>query len=295
MLFKKTLCIFLACLLAFIFCSCNHPNNINVPNHRLQWWLEEINWDSDRMIYDGEGITVAIIDSGVDKNHPDIKENIIDEYRVSQLNSIDEKSYLGHGTAVAGVISAKPNADDGVLGIAPGVGIISIDVSDDENGLVEKDAFIEGLKYAIEKEVQIINISMGFTEYDEIMESTIKEAIEKNIIVVAAAGNNTNEYILYPAAFEGVFCVGYYNKSKKQYFPNISNSKVIYMPGEYIVTSFSGEKQYISAEGSSVSTPILTGIIALILQKNPNISTEEIYLLLKNNEINVVNLLNIIE
>ena len=76
MIIKKIICTFLACLLPFMFCSCNSSTRITVPNHRLQWWLEEIGWDKNRTDVSGKNIKIAVIDSGVDVNHNDIKDSI---------------------------------------------------------------------------------------------------------------------------------------------------------------------------------------------------------------------------
>ncbi len=214
------------------------------------------------------------------------------EFRIPQLPTNADNSYMSHGTAVAGIIVAEPSTESGVLGIATAAKIISIDVTDDANGFVTKEALIQGIRYAVQKKVRIINISIGFSEDDSGIKDAIDEAIMKGIIVVASAGNSTSDKILYPAAYDGVLCVGSYDRRKNVMYPHDSNKKAIYLPGRiYIVTTSSDGLLYESVDGTSISTPMLSGIIALMLQKNPKLTTEEIINLFNAKSIDVINLL----
>lgn len=288
----KCLSIVMALLLLALLPSCNDLKSdyICTPTHRVQWWLEDINWNK-RLEYDGEGIVIGVIDSGIDEEHPDLKGKVIEEFRIPQLPTNADNSYMSHGTAVAGIIVAEPSTESGVLGIATAAKIISIDVTDDANGFVTKEALIQGIRYAVQKKVRIINISIGFSEDDSGIKDAIDEAIMKGIIVVASAGNSTSDKILYPAAYDGVLCVGSYDRRKNVMYPHDSNKKAIYLPGEYIVTTSSDGLLYESVDGTSISTPMLSGIIALMLQKNPKLTTEEIIDLFNAKSIDVINLL----
>lgn len=281
---KKRIMAILLCLVLLLMVSgCDPFKLVEVPEHRVQWWLDEINWDITRFNYNGEGIRVAIIDSGVNCNHPDLKNKNIKEYRVPSLTSKQDAELKKHGTAVAGIIVAEPSNENGVLGIAPGVELISVDVTDDPNGIVNMDALVQGINYSIEQNVRIINISLGFSDYNRELEEAVNRALENDIIVVASAGNNMNDSVLYPAKFDGVFCVGAYDKEKNIISPKVGGDRVIYLPGEYIVTTGSDEESYISAEGTSIATPILSAVIALVLQKNPNYTGKEIEEILRCN------------
>lgn len=273
---KKIACTFLACLLTFVFCSCNSSKIVTTPNHRLQWWLEEIGWDDNRTDISGKNIRIAVIDSGVDMKHRDIKDSIEKNIKVSQLDSsfIDDNS---HGTGVIAVICGSCKNENGILGIAPDSKIISIDVTDSSDGTVEEENLIEGITAAINENVQIINISMGIKNNSKELYNVIKKAYTAGIIIIAAAGNYMESDILYPAAYPEVICVGSKNKSDEIMSPkSVSEKNIIYLPGEYI-SSATTNNGYKSFSGTSISTPILTGIISLMLENNPDITQKDIY------------------
>ncbi len=259
-------------ILVFIVTSCQrYPEN----NHRLQWWLTDIGWDEGNRIrsINGEGVVIAVIDTGIDATHPDLEGRIIEEYRV---DGIGYAVNYEHGTAVAGIICAKPSNKEGVLGVATGAKIISIDISDEETTDVKK--LIEGIEYAVSKNVDIINISAGIAEDNPELKAAIDRAYEEGIIIVAASGNDINGEILYPAQYEHVLSVNSYAPDGQRPFG--SDAKSVYLPGGDIVTTHSSiyvPRKYISYTGTSVSSPILTGVIALVLQQTPNITNEDIY------------------
>ncbi len=270
MRFKKILLILFVLIL--ILTSCQKPPE---GNHRLQWWLTDIGWDEgDRVpAINGEGVVIAVIDSGIDATHPDLEGRIIEEHRV---DGIGYAVNYEHGTAVAGIICAKPSNKEGVLGVATGAKIISIDISDEPTTDAEK--LIEGIEYAVSKDVDIINISEGIAEENPELKAAIDRAYEEGIIIVAASGNDISGEILYPAKYEHVLSVNSYAPDGQRPFG--SDGKSVYLPGGDIVTTHSSvyvPRKYISYTGTSVSSPILTGVIALVLQQAPNVTREDIY------------------
>lgn len=216
-------------------------------------------------------ITVAIIDTSIDNTHPDIVGSIIDNKYI--VNCEDSK----HGTAVAGIISAYPSNDDGVLGIAPKTKIIAVVVTEDSKSITVEN-MISGINYAIDQGVDIINISSGFYNYDEKLYETIKKAYDAGIIIVASAGNGSNGSVMYPAKFSEVIAVASYNKNHEKM--GLYDSDVVYLPGDNIVTTFpeiDSSDMYSSVSGTSFSTPIMSGIIALLKGTNKEIGNKEVY------------------
>ena len=259
-------------ILLFIVTSCQKPPE---SNHRLQWWLTDIGWDEgDRVAsIDGAGVTIAVIDSGIDATHPDLQGRIIEEHRV---DGVGYAVNYEHGTAAAGIICAKPSNKEGVLGVATGAKIISIDISDEPTTDVKK--LIEGIEYAVSKDVDIINISEGIAEDNPELKAAIDRAYEEGIIIVAASGNDISGEILYPTKYEHVLSVNSYTPDGLRPFGE--DFKSIYLPGGDIVTTHSSvyvPRKYISYTGTSVAAAILTGVIALVLQQAPNVTNQDVY------------------
>lgn len=244
-------------------------------NHRLEWWLSYIDWDTDRLDYNGKGIKIAVLDTGVRSSHPDINHCIKKELEVPNVNK-EEHQNFAHGTGVVGVISGKPSTKNGILGIATDAEIISINITNEDS--VEVENLINGIQIAIDNNVDIINISVGVKIDSTELHQNIQRAYEKGIIIVASAGNYMNNDVLYPAKYKEVLCVGALSKKGQIISPKgkVSNS-IIYLPGENIVTASTTSTGYVGANGTSFAAPILTGIIAVMKEANPLASNKDIY------------------
>ena len=147
-------------------------NNNNSSEHRLQWWLSAINWESDKRIYSGQNIKIAIIDSKIDASHSDLGTNIT----TIPILSEDKHSNNYHGTGIAGIICGFPSNENGVLGIAPDVEIVSFPVVD-ENGEIDIDDIVLAIKKSIDMDVDIINISCGLSQSNKNLEKIIGKAV----------------------------------------------------------------------------------------------------------------------
>lgn len=249
-------------------------NKDTIPKHRIQRWLKNIQWDQERQLYSGKNIKIAVIDTGVDTDVDELENKITKTVSVATEDSKEDDNE--HGTAISTIIAGNPKNDKGVLGVAPGASIVSIDVTNNSDGTVALDNLIKGINLAIEEKVDIINISIGISETSKELENTINNAFKKGIIVVAACGNYMDGDILYPAKYPNVISVGSINKKGDIQSPkNYTESSVIYLPGENVVTAI-GKQRYSGAYGTSFSTAICTGIIALVLEKRSDISGEDV-------------------
>ena len=243
--------------------------------HRRQSWLSNINWDEKRLDYTGKNIRIAIIDSGIDTEIRELSGKVeIEKSIVAKSKHNDKK----HGTAVASIIAGESDSEKQVEGIAPDVSVISIDVTNQKDGIVDVDDLAKGINEAIDGNVDIINISVGCTKDNENLKSSVKKAIDNNIIIVASAGNYTKNNILYPSKYEGVLSVGSLNKKGEILYPKeLIDKKVLYFPGEKIVAAI-GDNKYSGCEGTSFSNAICTGLVALLLEKKNDKNAVKKYL-----------------
>lgn len=271
-LFKSLGIILLIFAIVINISACS--NNDSNRSHRLQWWLKAINWDIQNRNDDlsGKDIHIAVIDTAIDESHPDLAGKIIEQHIVEGVSG---KQQFEHGTAVAGIICASPYSKDGVLGIAVDAKILSIVISNNTEAQV--DSLVKGIEYAITKKVNIINISAGIIENDSKLQSVIDDAYDAGIIIVAASGNSLYGTEVYPAKYDNVISVNSVDSNGKKLYGGYSKS--VFLPGGNIVTTYSSRhepKKYVSYSGTSMSAPILTGIISLILEQNPNLSNKDI-------------------
>jgi len=238
-------------------------------NTEILWNLRIIGADAqDVPSQVQEKVKVAIIDSGVDYlDNIDVKEsiNLIPDTEVSPLF----EDYTGHGTAIASILAASyDNVYSSVKGINPNIELYSARVLD-ENNQAPLSRVLDGIYWAIEKGVDIISISFGSVEYSEALKTAIDAAVERDILVIASAGNNgEGGPVEYPAAFENVVAVGAVD-SQGNISKMTSTGKEldVFAPGVAIrATGFAGEDVIVS--GTSMAVPHVVGVSSLIWQKD---------------------------
>lgn len=269
----KKIFVYMLLLIAVVIVSIqvsNYNKNL-IPEHRLQWWRDYIDCDKYQAKLTGKGITIAILDTGVDFTHKDL--NKCKHEQLSVFKKITNEN-VEHGTVVAGILASYPYDSKGALGIVPEAKIVSIDVANSEK--IQINNLIKGIKMAIDKRVDIINISLGLHKNSKELYKWIKKAYDKQIVIVASAGNYMKNDVLYPAKYDEVIAVGSYDKKGNIMSPKGKVDNVIFMPGDSIVSTVPDNK-YVGAVGNSFSTAIMTGIIAQIKEKYPNINNNQIY------------------
>ncbi len=293
-----------------------------------QWYLERIEakkaWD---ITTGSEDIVVALLDSGIDIDHPDLKENIwvnlkeipndkIDNDNNGYIDDINGWNFvennpdprpktnnytlggIHHGTVVAGLIAAIGNNNQGIIGLAPKVKIMPIKVLNDK-GEGDLESVIQGIYYAIKNKANIINLSFVGPVKSELLYQAIKEAWQANILIVAAAGNNSKNEgddldlsPLYPICLEketdenmilGVTATD--QADKKAIFANYGKKCIdLSAPGTRIFSTLfyspikSEFKDYYGGywSGTSLAAPLVSATSALIKSLNPLLSNREI-------------------
>ena len=234
----------------------------------------------------GAGVKIAVIDSGCDINHESLKNNIIgvrnftDEDKKNPNIVIDR---VGHGTHVTGIICANGN---NMTGVAPNAKIYVLKAIN-RTGTGKLSWVINAIRYAIEKRVDIISMSLGLSENSPKLENIIKEAINNNIAIVCAAGNegdgnhNSFEYS-YPAAYTDVISVGAVDKKGvPAKFSNSNTAIDLVAPGVDIISTYPNN-QFAALSGTSMATPYVSGSLALLKNWSKNefkrdLTQEELY------------------
>ncbi|MCM3570239.1 S8 family peptidase [Neobacillus mesonae] len=218
----------------------------------------------------GKGMTVAILDTGCDLTHPDLKDQIIGGRNFTKDDNGNPevyRDYNGHGTHVAGTIAAIQN-NRGVVGVAPEANLLIIKVLD-KNGSGQYEWIINGIHYAIEQKADIISMSLGGPVDVPELHEAIQKAVQNNILVVCAAGNegdgddSTDEFA-YPGSYNEVISVGAIDLQRNpSRFSNSNNEVDVVAPGEKILSTYLNGK-YASLSGTSMATPHVSGALALI-------------------------------
>jgi major intracellular serine protease len=222
----------------------------------------------------GDGIVIAVLDTGIDVDHPDLKPNIIGGRNFTAEgwghDQFDDKN--GHGTHVAGTISANGK----IKGVAPESKILALKVLD-RHGSGNYYSIIEGIRYATNwkgangERVRIISMSLGGTYNDPQMEKAILDACSKGIIVVVASGNegDGNPETLersYPALYNECVTVGACDENKKiAYFSNEHLQVDVTGAGVDVLSTYP-KSTYARLSGTSMATPHISGILALLIK-----------------------------
>ncbi|EIT86357.1 intracellular serine protease [Fictibacillus macauensis ZFHKF-1] len=230
-------------------------------------------WQEDAK---GTDIVVAVLDTGCDGTHPNLKDRIIGGRSFIGGDPSDYSDAHYHGTHVAGTIAASFSAK-GVTGVAPEAKLLILRVLD-EQGSGSYEGINEAIRYAISwrgdkgERVRVISMSLGGPEDDPNMHEAIKTAVEEGIVVVCAAGNegDSNEKSdeqSYPGYYKEVVQVGAIDEQKKlASFSNTNDEIDVVAPGVNIISTFPGGK-YAKLSGTSMATPHVSGAIALLIQK----------------------------
>lgn len=252
------------------------------PKKSSMYHLPLLNIDKALKLAGNHPVTVAVIDTGIDKSHPELKSQILPPFNAA--NPAAGQVLDLHGTHVAGIIGAKMNNGIGGHGVSPNAKILPIDVFNGDWGASDY-VIAEGIMHAINKGADVINMSLGGYFDSSILEEAVKKAIDAGITVVAAAGNEATDDYSVPASYDGVISVGSVDQHKKlaldsNYGPSVN----LVAPGvDVYSTIFDPLKgsSFMSASGTSMASPVVAGVVALIKSKYPHLKPYEVQALLE--------------
>ena len=278
----------------YLYYTNESPNDPYYTQQKL-WGLTKVNMATAWDLSKGAGSVVAVIDTGVDRTHEDLASNIWQNVHEIPFNQIDDDNngfiddtagwdfankdnnpddVHSHGTHVAGTVAAISNNQLGIVGVAPQAKILPLKALGDTGSGSAFD-IAKAIRYAADSGADVINMSLGGQGTSYTLASAIDYAVQRNVVVVVAAGNdNINSQYQYPANANGVISVGAlqnYNGLDKSYFSNYGPDVDIFAPGSNIY-SLAPNNGYSSKSGTSMAAPHIAGLAALIRSVQPGLS-----------------------
>ncbi|WP_420846453.1 S8 family serine peptidase [Micromonospora terminaliae] len=241
-----------------------------------QWHLGYLKVGEAHRISRGEGVVVAVADTGVDP-HQDLRENLLaGTTTISGTPGDGRKDLNSHGTSMAGLIAAHGRSDGtGALGIAPQAKILPIQSSGANNAGTADDLAL-GIDFAIAHGAGVICVSSVGGASPELIRA-VKAAVSANVVVVAAAGNAPKDsYVGYPAREQGVIGVGGINRLGDHASVSVVGPDVDIVAPAVDIYSTSYRGKYSKGTGTSSATAIVAGAAALIRSKYPNLPAQEV-------------------
>ncbi|MFD8593912.1 S8 family serine peptidase [Kitasatospora sp. NPDC059646] len=243
-----------------------------------QWANQYFDLEKVWQVTKGDGVTVAVIDTGVDASHPDLTGSVLRGFDPGGQGR-DAKPTEEHGTGMASLIAGHGHGTDtGMVGLAPGVKILPIYRGTATNG----DAIPDGIKWAVDHGAKVINISqVSSGDGRDDLPDAVAYAIKHGVLVVAGSGNDGGE-VRSPANIPGVLAVGAVDKNE-QIWPksNYGPEVMLTAPGSDIVMAGvaglgSCNKQYCLADGTSIATAYVSAAAALVYAKFPNLTPGQV-------------------
>lgn len=271
----------------------------SVPAHAAgvrdqQWHLDTMGAEKIWQLSTGKGVTIAVIDSGVEDTHPDLQGQIIDGKDLAPGAGGDEHTDVeGHGTSMAGVIAGtgKANGGAGAFGLAPGVKILPVRLpAPDQNGsAADSDAQFnklapEAIRFAADSGAKVINISQGAKSGSPELTNAVKYALDKGALVFASVGNTGDKgnAVEYPGATPGVVGVGAVDQKLTRIPMSQFGLQVdIVAPGKDIVAACD-KGGVCKSSGTSDATALASAAAALIWSKHPDWTNNQVLKVMLN-------------
>jgi type VII secretion-associated serine protease mycosin len=244
----------------------------------------------------GAGITVAVVDSGVDAGHPQLSGRVDAGRDFLYGSGTANNDCVGHGTAVAGIIAARPAGGIGFVGLAPGARILPVRVSEQPTldtgqgrGSVDPGGFAAAIRYAVDSGARVMNLSVYLSADDPRIRDAVRYARARDVVVVAAAGNlhsaagnlssaaDQPDPVLYPAGYDGVIGVGAVDNAgvrwaRSQVGPDVD----LVAPGVSVTVPANRSHDYWTAEGTSFAAPHVAAAAALVRSRWPRMTADEV-------------------
>ena len=254
-------------------------------NSSPAWWLDDYGFNS--ITEDGTGVVIAVIDTGIDVTHPDLAGTVIDGVDFSGVGNPSGTAPVGesafHGSMVASLIAGQGRVTGGVQGVAPGAKLLSVSIGLGVKGADTDAQIAKGVIWAVDHGAQVINLSLSRNSrtWPKSWDDAFVYAADHDVIVVAASGNRSDgsNRPSAPATMPGVISVGGVdaNRLASETASTEGLGIVVVAPAEGLLGSYPGG-EIRGWSGSSAAAPIVSGLIALMLEKDPDASASDITL-----------------
>lgn len=233
---------------------------------RRDWGHTTLDIETAQKLATGKGVLVAVLDTGVDVDHPDLKGSVTEskDFTNSRSGSAD---VAGHGSHVAGIIGARRN-DVGVVGVAPDCQLLNLKCLGD-SGSGTDVGIADAIDYAVSKKAKVINGSLGSSQPSQRIIDAVNRALKAGVICIFAAGNSGpgEGTVGWPGAMPGVICVAATDKGDVvARFSSRGRQVLIAAPGVMIDSTYPGNR-YALLSGTSMATPYVAGIAALYVER----------------------------
>lgn len=260
------------------------------PNIELYALEEQYLWGMDRVFGDesfvfstwdistGEGVKVAILDTGIDESHPDLAGRVAGGEDFTGIGPYSDDN--GHGTHVSGTVAAIYSNNIGAYGVAPSASLYAVKVLS-SSGSGTLDWIIAGIQWAIDNDIDIINMSLGTSSNMQSLEDACNAAYEAGILIVAAAGNSGNKpgnrnTVEYPGGYASVIAVAASDSNDaRATFSSTGPDVELIAPGVSILSTVPGGG-YAYYSGTSMASPHVAGVAALVLSANSTLTNVQV-------------------
>ncbi|WP_107079887.1 type VII secretion-associated serine protease mycosin, partial [Micromonospora sp. MH33] len=233
----------------------------------------------------GAGVVVAVVDSGVDRSHPQLAGRVLDGVDFLDPGGDGTRDCAGHGTGVASIIAAAPRPGVAFRGLAPGARILPVRVSEQqvvegrESGrTVDAAGFARAIRWAVDHDADVVNLSVVLYADNPAVRAAIAYAVRRDAVVVAAAGNlhDSGDPSPYPAAYDGVLGVGAIGADgTRSAFSQTGPYVDLVAPGSDVLMAAPRQGHH-RAEGTSYAAPFVAGTAALLRQYRPELDAAEV-------------------
>lgn len=246
------------------------------PLFDRQWALNRLGipqaWD---VIRGDPSIVVAVLDTGANLDHEDLRGQLAPGWDFVRKGPTPEDDN-GHGTHVSGLVAAAADNSIGISGVAPGSRVMPIKVVT-AGGVGSHLHIAQGIEHAVRNGAKIINLSLGGGEPSETLRRAIDYAWDSGLLIIAAAGNENSSATVYPAAWPNVIGVGATNEDDSRApFSNYGPYVSVVAPGVAILSTIKDPPYYEAWPGTSMSTPLVSGVAALLWSRYPTMSNIQI-------------------